>query len=248
MKLLVDVGNSRIKWKYGETAAVADSLEQLDAQWQGLDKRGIQRAIGGCVRGKALARQIDELALTRFKIRVDWQAAEPEACGVTNAYANPQDLGIDRWAALIAAHARYTDQPCIVVDAGTAITVDMLEASGMHRGGVILPGAGSLFDTLTRAEQLFPDSSQNLHALANTVQPLTNNTRDALLAGIIFMVQGGVKTVIEQQAEQIKAKIEVLPILITGGDSIMLKLDSLQTVQVPDLVLEGLSLLAESRK
>ncbi len=248
MKLLVDVGNSRIKWKYGEAAAVADSLQQLGAQWRALNVGNILQAIGGCVRGKLLPRQIDELAQTHFNIRIDWQCSESEACGVKNAYPNPQDLGVDRWAALIAARARYPDQACIVVDAGTAITVDALAASGVHCGGVILPGAGSMLDTLTRAEHLFPDSSQDLHALAKTVQPLTNNTRDALLAGIVFTVQGSVKTVIERQAEQIKAKIEALPILITGGDSIMLKLDYLQTVQVPELVLEGLSLLTESRK
>ncbi len=248
MKLVVDAGNSRIKWKYGDTAMVADSLEQLGAQWRALNAREMRQAVGGCVRGKVLTRQIDELAQTYFNTRLDWQGAESEACGVRNAYTNPRDLGVDRWAVLIAARARYPNQACIVVDAGTAITVDMLDASGLHCGGVILPGAGSMLDTLTRAEQLFPDRNQDLHALAKSVRPLTDNTRDALLAGIIFTVQGSVKIVIEQQAEQIKAKIEALTILTTGGDSIMLNLDYLQTIQVPDLVLEGLSLLAESRK
>ena len=69
-----------------------------------------------------------------------------------------------------------------------------------------------------------------------------------MLAGIIFAMQGGVSSVIEQQIKQIKAKIETTPIILTGGDSTMLKLDSLHTILVPDLVLEGLQLLKEKTR
>jgi pantothenate kinase type III len=105
-----------------------------------------------------------------------------------------------------------------------------------------------MFDTLDRAEQLFPDADRKLHGLAKTAHALTRNTQDAMLAGIIFAVQGGVSSVIEQQTKQIKAKIETIPIILTGGDSTMLKLDSLHTILVPDLVLEGLQLLKEKTR
>jgi len=245
MKLYVDAGNSRIKWKQDGMAAasVADSLEQLDYQWQPIPSVKIQQVIGSCVRGRPLAEKIDELAQSRFGMPIAWQVSASQACGVRNAYDRPRDLGVDRWVALIAARARYPKQACIVVDAGTAITVDLLDASGLHLGGVILPGAKSMLDTLNRAEQLFPDASRDLHEFARSVTPCTNNTQDAVLTGIIFAVQGGVKAVIEQQAGQINVKIESLPIILTGGDSTMLNLDSLQTEQVPDLVLEGLSVI-----
>jgi len=248
VNLYVDAGNSRIKWKHDGMAAamVADSPEQLGQQWQDMPSVKIQQAMGSCVRGSSLADAIDRHAQLGFGLRFVWQVSVPVACGVRNAYARPRDLGVDRWVALIAARARYPNQACIVVDAGTAITVDLLDASGLHLGGVILPGAKSMLDTLNRAEQLFPDAGRDLHELARSMSPCTNNTQDAVLAGIIFAVQGGVKTVIEQQAGQINAKIETLPIILTGGDSTMLKLDSLQTVQVPDLVLEGLRVILES--
>jgi type III pantothenate kinase len=246
VNLYVDVGNSRIKWLYHETSMVADSLALLGEQWSALQSVEIQKISGSCVRGSLMADQIDQIARACFGKKVGWQSSAARACGVTNAYIEPEALGVDRWVALIAARARNPGQACIVVDAGTAITVDLLDASGLHRGGVILPGAKSMLDTLDRAEQLFPDAGRNLHELAKSAQALTRNTQDAVLAGIIFAVQGGVSAVIAQQARQINAKIEALPILLTGGDSSMLKLDDLQTLLVPDLVLEGLRVLAEN--
>lgn len=250
MNLYVDVGNSRIKWKYDGMveAMAAGSLEQLSLQWNELKAVKLQSAAGSCVRSRSLADEINELSQACFDMPVVWQSSVAVACGVTNAYAQPQNLGVDRWAVLIAARARYPNQACIVVDAGTAITVDLLDASGLHLGGVILPGARSMLDTLNRAEQLFPDANRDLHEIAKSVSPFASSTQDAVLAGIVFAVQGGVKAVIEQQAAQINVKIEMLPIILTGGDSTMLKLDSLQTQQVPDLVLEGLRVLMENGK
>jgi type III pantothenate kinase len=250
MNLYVDVGNSRIKWKHDgmAEAMVADSLQQLNRQWDALKAVKLRAAGGSCVRGRLLADKINALSQACFDIPVAWQSSVTEACGVTNAYAQPQNLGVDRWAALIAARVRYPNQACIVVDAGTAITVDLLDATGLHLGGVILPGAASMLDTLNRAEQLFPDASRDLHEFAKSVPPFASSTQDAVLAGIVFAVQGGVKAVIEQQAAQINVKIATLPIILTGGDSTMLNLDSLQTQQVPDLVLEGLRVLMENGK
>jgi len=248
MNLTVDAGNSRIKWRHDsmEVAMAAGSLEQLGDQWNALGPVSIEFAAGSCVRGSDLAANIDKLAQARFGIRISWQISTARACGVTNAYPEPECLGVDRWVALIAARVLFPDQACIVVDAGTAITVDLLDATGLHRGGVILPGASSMLKALDRAEQLFPDASPNLQQRLDSVQALTDNTHDALLAGIIFAMQGGVSAVIAQQAAQISAKIEALPIIITGGDSCMLKLDGLQTFSVPDLVLDGLRVLTES--
>jgi type III pantothenate kinase len=250
MNLYVDVGNSRIKWKHDgmSLARVANNFESLAAQWRELEDLNIKLAAGCCVRGSSSTDKIDRLAQEIFANKIDWQKSVTQACGVTNAYTEPEQLGVDRWVALIAARARYPNQSCIVVDAGTAITVDLVDASGQHRGGVILPGAKSMFDTLDRAEQLFPGTDRNLHELAKSAHGLTRNTQDAMLAGIIFAMQGGVSSVIEQQIKQIKAKIETTPIILTGGDSTMLKLDSLHTILVPDLVLEGLQLLNEKTR
>lgn len=245
MKLYVDAGNTRIKWIHDgmPKARVADSPQRLGAQWEALDSVRISQVTGSCVRGDELAAGLDQLAQACFGKKIGWMCSVSRARGVTNAYAKPENLGIDRWAALIAARALYPGEACIVVDAGTAITVDMLDATGLHRGGVILPGARSMLDTLGRAEQLFPDASRDLHQLAGSAQALADNTQEAVLAGIIFAVQGGVSAVIAQQARQINVKIGTIPIILTGGDSPMLKLDGLSAFSVPDLVLHGLRLL-----
>ena len=68
-----------------------------------------------------------------------WLRATAQACGVENAYARPAQLGVDRWAALVAARARHAAASLVVL-AGTATTIDYLDASGVFRGGMILPG------------------------------------------------------------------------------------------------------------
>ena len=84
-----------------------------------------------------------------------------------------------------------------------------------------------------------------MHRLADEVTPLADTTQDAILGGVVYAVQGGVRSVILQQAERIGAKIEDLAILVTGGDSPMLKLDFMHAHAVPDLVLEGLQVWME---
>lgn len=247
MNLYMDVGNTRIKWRHQEMSrtSVADSLEILEAQWRDFPDQRISRVFGSCVRGKQQAGAIDLLSRDVFGLGVGWQVSSAQSCGVTNAYSNPLSLGVDRWLALIAAHARFPEHTCIVIDAGTAITIDLLEANGRHRGGLIMPGARTMLSSMGKADQLFPDVGINLLAAAASPEALTSNTRDALVSGSIFAVQGGVKAVIEKQCRQIGAKIEALPILITGGDLAMLNLDSLRTHIAPDLVLEGLQRLTE---
>ncbi len=247
MRLFLDVGNSRIKWRHAQMggSAVADDLAVLEAQWRGLSTPGIGAVFGSSVRGKAQMQAIDQLCQDCFRTGVRWQVSRAEALGVRNAYANPASLGVDRWLALLAAHASFPGRDCIVVDAGTAITVDLLDAAGDHRGGLIMPGARTILSSLGKAEQLFPDAGDDLLAVARAPRALTSNTQDALLAGAVFAVQGGVRAAIREQARQIGVKIETMPILLTGGDLGMLKLDTLQTHVVPDLVLDGLQVLAE---
>lgn len=249
MRLYLDVGNSRIKWRHEQmaTAVVADDLAVLEAQWRELGAELLSEVMGSSVRGKSQMQAIDQLSQDCFRTAVHWQVSTAQALGVRNAYANPASLGVDRWLVLLAAHARFPGRDCIVVDAGTAITVDLLDASGLHRGGLIMPGARTVLGSLGKAEQLFPDAGDDLQLIARAPNALTTNTQDALLAGAIFAIQGGVRAAIQEQAKQIGAKIESLPILLTGGDLGMLKLDNMQTHVVPDLVLDGLQALAEKR-
>lgn len=246
MNLLIDVGNSRLKWRLegGNDFNVATSIEQLDAQWQAIDATQSPSRIIACnVRGEAIAKALEQLASIYWKLDIEWQFASAEACGVVNAYASPTDLGADRWVALIAARALYPASACVVVDAGTAITVDLLSMTGEHCGGVIMPGARLMLDALRTAEQLSPDARDLLAA----ARAPARNTQDAIAAGVFFSLTGGVRAAIEQQAARISVKIGDIPIIITGGDADMLQLKPLQTDYKPPLVLDGLQVLATQR-
>lgn len=243
MNLYLDVGNSRLKWLLDgqQRMHVATSLEMLAEQWQKIGKAQKPKRIIACtVRGPVVAKQLTALARSVFKIEIEWQISSAEACGVVNAYAFPSQLGVDRWAALIGGRVLFPSSACIIVDAGTAITVDLLNKSGKHLGGVIMPGARLMLKALSAAAQLSPDSER----IAEKVQALASSTEEAMKSGVYFSVTGGVKAVIEQQAKLINVKIEDIPIILTGGDIKMLQLTPLQIHTQPRLVLDGLRVMA----
>lgn len=246
MKIYLDVGNTRIKWRCDGTSKtyIAASLDELARQWQNFGETAQVRLFGCNVRGEAIAAQISALSEACFSSPIVWLTSQSECCGVISGYQDPRRLGVDRWAALVAARARIPDAGCIVIDAGTAITVDAIDAAGRHRGGVILPGLRMMFEGLGAAQQLHTVSNEEMQLFSSRPKVLADSTRDAIIAGVIFSAQGGVKSVIEQQCEQIKAKIRSIPILVTGGDASMLKIDSLQMQWQPDIVIEGVALLS----
>ena len=147
MKLLVDAGNSSIKWALcnaGEwhngdrfVHRGRDITGQLTHYWASLQPpEGVYVAN---VAGKRLGRDLTTWTREWWSQTPEFIGSTPEACGVRNAYAEPETLGVDRWAALIGAHHQIRGAVCIV-DCGTAITLDLLLADGQHRGGLILPG------------------------------------------------------------------------------------------------------------
>ena len=247
MKLFLDVGNSRIKWRsttLPESRAVS-SVEALSRQWQDLPAESATSLYGCNVRGSEVAEEIDQVARQLFSSDVGWLSSRAQAAGVRNAYASPAQLGVDRWAAIVAAYARKPGQACIVIDAGSAITVDTIDARGQHRGGVIMPGLNMLFEGLGRAAQLQNIAPDRREHLLQECQALASSTEAAIVSGVVFSMRGGVRSVIEQQCKQINAKIHTIPIFVTGGDAHMLTFESLQTQWLPDLVLDGVALLSK---
>ena len=108
--------------------------------------------LGVNVAGEA-ARVRVEAQLARWRLTPEWLTASAAACGVTNRYARPTQLGADRWASLIAAWRRSTatdlfPPACVVVNAGTAVTIDALDANGVFHGGLILPGMRLMLEAL----------------------------------------------------------------------------------------------------
>ncbi|MEE9446595.1 MAG: type III pantothenate kinase [Arenicellales bacterium] len=243
----IDVGNSRVKWRIGlgETH-VAESVSALAVQWQAAAKANKLPLhwMGSNVRGSAIALEIDDVMQDIFGQAVRWQQSVRTACGVVNAYDIPEQLGVDRWAAMLAAHAASPHQACTVIDAGTAITVDTLDQQGVHRGGIIMPGISTMLASLDKGTGLI-SSMDTLDDMQSVLQSTQKSTQSAVLAGVLFAVQGGIQAAIKHQAQQINGNIEDMNIWLTGGDAQKLKLQGMRPQYAPDLVLQGLQLMGE---
>jgi type III pantothenate kinase len=144
MMLLVDVGNSRVKWAFGTAAGFValgearhnegeDLRALLDAAYSPAEIRVAN------VAGAEAAARLAALLHERFGIAPVFARSAASGAGVHSGYADPAQLGVDRWLAICAAFAMYRAPVC-VVDAGTATTIDVVSGSGAHQGGLILPG------------------------------------------------------------------------------------------------------------
>ena len=133
------------------------------------------------------------------------------ACGVTNAYHAPGDLGADRWVAMIAAHHRVAGAVC-VIDCGTAVTVDLVAASGEHRGGLILPGVRLLGQTLA-----VNTAGIHLQVDAAATGLLGRTTREGVIGGAQYLVAAAIDRI---AADVIGHAGEPVTVIITGGDSL----------------------------
>lgn len=146
----IDAGNSRIKWRASgldrESArGVADSMEELLAALSGLPSMADGRMSGppririASVRSEEWLGELEGRIREKGPVTIEVARSTRHAAGVTSAYREPGTLGVDRWLAMLAARARCSGV-CVVIDCGTALTLDIVEADGRHRGGYIVPG------------------------------------------------------------------------------------------------------------
>jgi type III pantothenate kinase len=232
--LLIDAGNSRIKWALAGTAGWQQQgvLELADAallQRQFAALPLPDKILVANVAGAAVAQQV-RTACADWGRPVEFIAAQPEQCGVRNGYEQPAQLGSDRWAALVAAW-QHTHAACLVVHCGTATTVDALSADGEFRGGLILPGLALMRQSLAAA-------ASGLAAADGVWCEFPRNTADAMASGAIAATCGA-----------IRAQHELLGVpgaccLLGGGaaDSIVPHL-GLPLERMDNLVLRGLQII-----
>jgi len=239
MKLLLDIGNSRLKWGVEQAgvflfkAAVdyrqAGFFEQLQCDWQALETPTV--LLLASVAQPAVKASVIELAGRLWPVlEIRIAVASAFAGGVRNAYAQPERLGVDRWLALLAVHRFYPGHSCIV-DCGTAITLDVIAADGRHLGGLICPGLQAMKKTL----------AVNTAALGFNAeqQPLglADNTLAAIDSGTLFAAVGMIETVRRQLDQPCQ-------LLLCGGDAPVIA-GCLQQPFIVDgeLVFKGLSIL-----
>ena len=237
MILVIDAGNTRIKWGLHDGAAWRAQGQAAHADVASLcaalaDLPKPTRIVVSHVAAAPLYGALVQ-ALAQFDLPLRRVYARARQCGVENGYADPAQLGADRWAALIATqHLAGGTQ--LVVNAGTALTVDALHA-GRFLGGLIVPGYHLLGNALQTVTAL-PNTSDGRFSI------WPDNTRDALETGRLRALAGAVAA---QHAQLALHAGTSVGILLSGGDAARLAPHLPQPLrQVDNLVLEGLRIIA----
>lgn len=241
MKLLIDAGNTRIKWALSDNGAwqrsgvlpVAQAGE-LPALFAG--ERDIRQIIVSNVAGEEVARQIRNIGVEQ-STRPIFIAAKEMQCGVRNGYSNAAQLGSDRWAALIAAW-HLVQGKCLVVSCGTAITIDTLSARGEFLGGLIVPGVELMQRCLAGAtDQL---KFEWLSATRGRYVPFPQNTADAMFSGAIQAACGAI-----QRQHALLEDADATVVLSGGAAGLLQENIGLPLRVVDNLVLQGLRLISQ---
>ncbi len=249
MILLADIGNTRMKWSLWEggvhtrTGAVAHEPTlfalNLDAQWRGI--AAPERVLVSNVVGSKIADALYDWVQKRWQLHTEFARAQKQGHGVTNSYARPDRLGADRWLAMIAARRAIADTAVCVVDCGTAITADVFDAAGQHRGGLIAPGLTAMCGALTRDTAAIGAMQQD----ASTPEAwLATDTQSGVLAGTRLAAAAFVDRVLTDAQRNLNAPVSGI---ITGGDApALLPLLRTPVRHEPYLVLDGLAVFAGS--
>ena len=230
--LLLDVGNSRCKWALVQNGTwmqqgVAGNTEWLALQHTLAALPAPSRILVSNVAGEAMAQRLSAVC-AGWKRTLEFVTASAGQCGVRNGYEQPQRLGSDRWAALIAARGRVASA-CLVVCAGTATTVDWLDGDGLFRGGLILPGFDLMRASLAR-------NTAQLPLAEGTYCREPRNTMDAIVSGCLHAQIGA----IERMFGQIAAEPRAICLLTGGAAQRIAPLLSIPFELIDNLILEGL--------
>ena len=244
MILCIDSGNTRLKWglREGEHWLSHDALPQADiGRLAELPARlaAPVRVMVANVAGPAVAAAI-AAALAPWQERLHFVRTAARAGGVSNGYRDPARLGVDRWCALIGAR-RQTSAACLVVGAGTATTIDTLDAAGHFCGGLILPG----FDLMRAA---LAGNTAGLPLASGRYEAWPRCTDDAIYSGCLEAQLGAIERAFGRiaMAPAARGLPQTLPqcLLFGGAAPLLTPHLAMPWRQVETLVLDGLYCLA----
>lgn len=238
--LLLDVGNSRCKWALVQGGRWVQQGVAGNTEWIALEHAFSAlprpaRILVSNVAGDAMALRLRTVC-TKWQRPLEFVTASTAQCGVRNGYEQPERLGSDRWAALIAAW-NHLHGACLVVNCGTATTIDAISAQGEFLGGLILPGVSLMQHSLaTNAAQLVAEQG--------ALQDFPRNTADAIHSGMLRATLGAIR----HQFGLLQARSGAVRCLLGGGAAEVVKphLD-LPLERMDNLVLQGLQIIGEAK-
>jgi type III pantothenate kinase len=235
MILCIDAGNSRVKWRLTDSGKMLAQGAQLTSEVvEGKnidfsDIKSLHEVRIASVAGEKIVEQLQQQMHQQFSVPVRLAAVSATLGELSCAYEDPQTLGVDRWLAIAAAHQQY-QEPVMVIDAGSAITIDIVGPGGQHVGGYIAPGLRLMHDALW-------DNTSDVRVVGSGAEQLWlpgKNTQQAVNKGCLL---AAVST-IESLASQFPVRI-----VITGGDAkILMQAISLNAESHSNLVLDGMLL------
>lgn len=246
MKLLVDIGNSRVKWACSDNQALSGhgsftyTQETLDdlltRHWRALNS--LRQVYVASVADVETTAGLLEYIRTSWTLEPRLAVTEKERAGLRNAYLDVTTMGVDRWLAMLAAWVKY-GRPVCVIDCGTAVTVDIILDGGRHAGGFILPGASLMSTTLVR-------ETHGIQAHGEIVPELEfgRSTAACIRNGFAFALSG----LVDKCAGKIRKEEghELLFVVTGGAAELAFQVMPGRYIHEPYLVLEGLRLISQS--
>lgn len=245
MKLLIDFGNSYVKWASLDQAGSMQIGAAIDHRGYSGDEK-LPHIIAGLpihlcreinavsVLGENFNSAFSHVVLSEFSIQSKFYYSQKNAFDVELAYDDPITYGADRYAALIAA-AHTEVGAKIIVDIGTAVTIDAINADNVHLGGVIFPGLESMYSALNKADGIGVVASQN------SIKYLNKTTQSAVYSGSALCLRHGVEGIVSEISHMFDENVIVL--VAGGGAESVLKENIENYVLRRDLVLLGVEIM-----
>lgn len=243
--LTIDIGNSGVKWgvwQDGQLILAEDSSYEKDSLEATFDKiyaeaPFLEAVWVSCVAGQDVEQTLTDWVRKKWSIEPVFLRTTSELGGVYNMYPYPEDHGVDRWAALLGAKKLY-DAPVCILDVGTAVTVDLMDADGVHRGGRIMPGLNMMRNSLLQ-------NTVGVKEIEGDCPGFAINTADAVTSGTLHMLQAGLLEVCTSAKNRLGGEMQVI---LTGGlsEKMLPLLDQVEAIHLePHLVLYGLYYASE---
>ena len=246
--LLIDIGNTRIKWARFDGQRLGRQRAAVHSGWGGEDYarrvigsgRRLDRILVASVAGARVDRSLVLAARRARAPAPEFVISQRRAGGVTSGYVEPWRLGVDRFVAAIGAHHLARGKAVCVVGVGTAMTIDLVDAKGGHRGGAIIPAPTLMVDSLLNNTDGIRRRAQGGARGGSSL--FGRSTRAAIMQGSRYAAAALIDRAVGEARALVPGRAPL--VMLTGGGAASIQpLVQSTCVSVPDLVLRGLAAL-----